>query len=134
VVKADRGTDGTDASLRVLIVEDSEDDAVLLLRELERGGYEPTYERVDTPEAMAKALATRSWDVVLSDWQMPRFSATGALEMLREMNAKAPFIIVSGRGADAPRAGASPGRVAAQPRTLPVTGHELLGHDHGLRP
>jgi PAS domain S-box-containing protein len=97
VVKADRGTDGTDASLRVLIVEDSEDDAVLLLRELERGGYEPTYERVDTPEAMAKALATRSWDVVLSDWQMPRFSATGALEMLREMNAKAPFIIVSGK-------------------------------------
>jgi PAS domain S-box-containing protein len=97
VVKADRGTGGTDASLRVLIVEDSEDDAVLLLRELERGGYEPTYERVDTPEAMAKALATRSWDVVLSDWQMPRFSATGALEMLREMNAKAPFIIVSGK-------------------------------------
>ena len=48
--------------LRVLIVEDSEDDALLLLRELERGGYEPIHERVDTPEEMQRAVA-RGWTV-----------------------------------------------------------------------
>ncbi|HZC84940.1 MAG TPA: PAS domain S-box protein [Rubrobacter sp.] len=99
-MKADLGRGGAHAParvpLRVLIVEDSEDEALLLLRELERGGYEPEHERVDTPEAMEKALATSSWDVVLSDWWMPRFSATGALEMLRKVDPEAPFIIVSG--------------------------------------
>ena len=67
--------------LRVLIVEDSEEDTLLLLRELRRGGYETAHERVDTPEAMQEALAERGpWDLVISDWLMPRFSATGALE------------------------------------------------------
>ncbi|GAF85023.1 unnamed protein product, partial [marine sediment metagenome] len=53
--------------LRVLIVEDSEDDAVLMLHELRRGGYDPTSERVDTPEAMNTALDRQTWDIVLSD-------------------------------------------------------------------
>jgi sigma-B regulation protein RsbU (phosphoserine phosphatase) len=84
--------------LRVLIVEDSEEDCLLVLRELERGGYEPFHERVDTPEEMQRALAERGpWDVVLSDWRMPRFSGIGALEMAREAGSEAPFIIVSGR-------------------------------------
>ena len=84
--------------LRVLIVEDSEDDALLLLRELERGGYEPIHELVDTPEEMRRALLEGGpWDVVLSDWQMPRFSGIGALEMSREADSEAPFIIVSGK-------------------------------------
>ncbi|HEU4494134.1 MAG TPA: PAS domain S-box protein [Rubrobacteraceae bacterium] len=89
--------------LRVLIVEDSEDDARLVLRELRRGGYEPFHERVDTPEAMRRALAQQeAWDVVLSDWRMPRFEAPEALEMLRGAGSEAPFIIVSGRvGEDA---------------------------------
>jgi PAS domain S-box-containing protein len=84
--------------LRVLIVEDSVDDCLLLLRELRHGGYEPIQERVDTPEEMRRALAERGpWDVVLFDWQMPRFSGAEALEMSREVNPEAPFIIVSGK-------------------------------------
>ena len=84
--------------LRVLIVEDSEDDARLILRELERGGYEPIHERVETPEAMQRALAEGGpWDVVLSDWQMPRFEAPEALAMFRTTGSEAPFIIVSGK-------------------------------------
>jgi PAS domain S-box-containing protein len=84
--------------LRVLVVEDSEDDALLIVRELERGGYEPVHERVDTPEAMRRALDEGGpWDVVLSDWQMPRFEAPEALAMFRAMGSEAPFIIVSGK-------------------------------------
>ena len=97
-MKADPGSDSADVSLRVLIVEDSEDDALLVLRELRRGGYEPTSERVDTPEAMRLALAEgEPWDVVLSDWRMPRFSATEALNTLRKAGSEAPFIVVSGK-------------------------------------
>ncbi|HEX2109614.1 MAG TPA: PAS domain S-box protein, partial [Rubrobacteraceae bacterium] len=84
--------------LRVLIVEDSEEDALLLLRELRRGGYEPFHERVDTPEAMRQALEERGpWDVVLSDWRMPRFEAPEALAMFHATGSEAPFIIVSGK-------------------------------------
>ena len=101
-MKADLGRGETDAPvrvpLRVLIVEDSIDDALLLLRELRSGGYEPIHERVDTPETMRRALEERGpWDVVLSDWRMPRFSGTEALEMSREADSEAPFIIVSGK-------------------------------------
>jgi PAS domain S-box-containing protein len=86
------------APLRVLIVEDSEDDALLLLRELRRGGYEPEYDRVDTPEAMEKALADPgSWDVIFSDYHMPRFGAPEALKMWRASGSEAPFIVVSGK-------------------------------------
>jgi PAS domain S-box-containing protein len=80
-------------------VEDSENDALLLLRELERGGYQPEYERVDTPEAMKKALdgGSASWDVIFSDYHMPRFRAPEALELAHEAGSEAPFIVVSGR-------------------------------------
>jgi PAS domain S-box-containing protein len=99
---ADLGRGEADAPvrnpLRVLIVEDSEDDALLLLRELRRGGYEPIHERVDTPEAMRQALEERGpWDVVLSDWRMPRFEAPEALAMFHATGSEAPFIIVSGK-------------------------------------
>jgi len=82
--------------LRVLIVEDSEDDALLLVRELERGGYEPTYLRVDTAEAMASALSEETWEVVLSDYEMPAFSGLEALGMLKETGIDIPFILASG--------------------------------------
>ena len=82
--------------LRVLIVEDNERDAALLVRELQRGGYELTYERVETPEAMSAALANQVWDVVVSDFVMPRFSAPAALALVRERQPDLPVIIVSG--------------------------------------
>jgi PAS domain S-box-containing protein len=81
----------------VLLVEDSEDDALLIVRELERGGYEPEYERVETPEAMKKALAEWGpWDVVISDYRMPQFRASEALAIFRGSGLEAPFIVVSG--------------------------------------
>src|SRR5215210_6121510 len=89
--------------LRVLIVEDSVDDTLLLLRELRRGGYEPQYERVDTAEAMRAALEKQDWDVVVSDHAMPSFSAPAALTLLQDGGwPDIPFIIVSGHiGEDA---------------------------------
>ncbi|MEK7870933.1 MAG: EAL domain-containing protein [Nitrospirota bacterium] len=82
--------------LRVLIVEDSEDDKELVLRELRRGGYDPVYERVDTSEAMGIALNRQTWDIIISDYSMPNFNARAALEVLKAKALDIPFIIVSG--------------------------------------
>jgi len=82
--------------LRVLIVEDSEDDSLLLLRELHKGGYRPVYERIETPEAMSSALENQEWDIVISDYVLPKFSGLGALDVLRKSGQDLPFIIVSG--------------------------------------
>jgi len=82
--------------LRVLMVEDSEDDAVLVLRQLRRSENEPTFERVDTPEAMKAALDRQTWDIVISDYSMPRFSMPAALRMVQEKGIDVPFIVVSG--------------------------------------
>ncbi len=81
--------------LKVLIVEDSEDDVQLLLRELNKGGYKPTHKRVQTAVAMKKALKEQ-WDIILSDYKMPNFSAPEALKVLQSTNLDIPFIIVSG--------------------------------------
>jgi two-component system cell cycle sensor histidine kinase/response regulator CckA len=82
--------------LRVLMVEDDEDHALLLLRELRRGGYAPDFERVETAEALREALDRRAWDVVVSDFNLPRFSAPAALALLQERGIDLPFLIVSG--------------------------------------
>ena len=82
--------------LRVLLVEDCEDDATLIERELTRGGYKPLINRVDSPSAMTAALRDRTWDLVLSDWNLPQFSALFALEILKCKGLDLPFIIVSG--------------------------------------
>lgn len=82
--------------LRVLIVEDSEDDAFFVARQLQRGGYQPLVQRVDTQEAMLKALQTQSWDIVLSDYNMPGFSAIDALALVQKTGVDIPFIMVSG--------------------------------------
>ena len=88
--------------LRILIVEDSENDALLLLRELRRGGYKPDNERVDTAADMEAALEKRDWDLVISDHSMPSFSSSAALEILQRKGLDLPFIIVSGQiGEDA---------------------------------
>lgn len=82
--------------LRVLMIEDSEDDVELLMRELRRGGYAPEWLRVDNAEDMQAALREHSWDVALCDNLMPRFSAPEALQILQASGLDIPFIIVSG--------------------------------------
>jgi PAS domain S-box-containing protein len=82
--------------LRVLIVEDSEDDMLLMLRELRRGEYSLEYARVDTAYAMQAALAGQTWDLVIADYTLPAFSAPEALKLLQSQDLDLPFIIVSG--------------------------------------
>jgi len=83
-------------ALRVLIVEDSPDDAALIIRELRRGEYEPVWERVETAEGMTAALERSEWDVILCDYTLPHFSALHALEVLKSQQLDIPFIIISG--------------------------------------
>ncbi len=82
--------------LRVLIVEDSEDDAEIIVYQLERGGYAPIYQRVDNAAAMTLALEQQQWDIVLADHSLPRFSGIAALALLQEKGLDLPFIIISG--------------------------------------
>lgn len=82
--------------LRVLIVEDSEDDAMLIMRALKKGGYHPDYQRLDTAAAMQKALAGKEWDIILCDYQMPHFNAMEALKIVHAANLETPVIIISG--------------------------------------
>lgn len=82
--------------IRVLIVEDSEDDVLLLVWELKRSGYQVHYEAVDTRPAMESALRAGPWDIVISDYSMPDFSGLEALATLRAQALDVPFIIVSG--------------------------------------
>src|SRR5512143_253326 len=86
--------------LRLLLVEDSETDAMLLLHHLKKGGYEVVSERVETKEAMRSALEKGVWDVVVSDLILPRFSGLGALEVLEEMGLDVPLIMVSGKAGE----------------------------------
>jgi DNA-binding NtrC family response regulator len=83
-------------ALRVLHVEDSEQDVELALLHLRRSGYEASATRVESADAMREALRVGTWDVVFSDCSMPRFSAVDALALLRERALEIPFIIVSG--------------------------------------
>ena len=82
--------------IRVLMVEDVEDDARLLAAELKRGGYDVTFERVDTAAALRAALQRQTWDVILCDFTMPYFSGEAALRLAQEAANDAPFIYVSG--------------------------------------
>jgi PAS domain S-box-containing protein len=82
--------------LRVLIVEDSEDDAILVVHELQRGGYDLTFERVDTAIDMKTALEQQAWDVVIADYKMPQFDGLAALKLFQEQGLDLPFILVSG--------------------------------------
>ncbi|WDT77410.1 MAG: EAL domain-containing protein [Candidatus Manganitrophus sp.] len=82
--------------MRVLFIEDSEEDKLLLIRELERGGYQVNSERVDTESALRAALRKQSWDLVITDYNMPHFSAPGVLAVLKESGIDLPCIIVTG--------------------------------------
>jgi len=101
----------SDTSLRVLIAEDSEDDALLIVRELRRGGYLPLMHRVDSADDMKAALEAQEWDLIITDHNMPSFDSTDALQLAREYDPNVPFILVSGSigeeiAVDAMKAGA----------------------------
>ena len=66
-------------SLKILIVEDSEDDALLLVRELRKAGYTPYFDRVDSPDALQEALHDQAWDVVITDHNMPMLNSETVL-------------------------------------------------------
>ena len=85
-----------DIPLAVLIVEDSESDAQLILRLLKKAGYELVYEQVESAQQMRAALEKRAWDIVISDYKLPQFDGRVALKLLQEMGRDIPFIVVSG--------------------------------------
>ena len=114
-----RDDDGMDSTVRILLVEDSQNDAELLVLQLARGGFKPVWERVDTEEEMNAALDRQAWDAILSDHSMPCFSAPAALALLRARNLDVPFLIVSGAiGEDA--------AVAA----MKAGAHDYVAKDH----
>lgn len=82
--------------LKVLIVEDCEDDVLLLKLRLRQGGYQVYSRWVDSAAALSQALGEESWDVVLSDYSLPSFTAIDALFMLQKKGLDLPFIIISG--------------------------------------
>src|ERR1700757_5082231 len=118
-------------TIRLLIIEDSEDDARLLCRHLRRSGLQIESERVDSAAGLARALG-KKWDIVISDHTMPRFSGLEALRMVRQVNAETPFIFVSGTmgeetAAEAMRVGAQDYLLKGNLRRLvPAVQRELL--------
>ena len=82
--------------LRVLFIEDSEDDARLIEGQLVRGGYAVQSQRVAAAPGLAAALAESEWDVIIADYSLPRFNVAQALRLLQESGRDLPFIIVSG--------------------------------------
>jgi diguanylate cyclase (GGDEF)-like protein/PAS domain S-box-containing protein len=82
--------------LNVLIIEDSEDDVLLILRALRNGGFEPNYQHVENPNDIKTALASNTWDVVLCDYNLPQYIGTEVLRLIQDLNLDVPFIIVSG--------------------------------------
>ena len=118
--------------LRALIVEDSEEDCVLLLRALRHDGYELVHKRVDTAEGLQSTLRESTWDCVISDFSMPGFSGISALKIVRDVDLDIPFIFVSGTigedvAVEAMRGGAQDyvlkGNLA---RLLPAINRELM--------
>lgn len=85
--------------LRVVLIEDTESDLLLTARALQRGGFELTYERVETREALETALARGGWDLIISDFHLPHFSAPVALAYVRAYYPDLPFIVLSGTAA-----------------------------------
>jgi two-component system, cell cycle sensor histidine kinase and response regulator CckA len=82
--------------IHVLVVEDSVDDTFFIVRELQRAGFEVEFERVENTADMQDALASRQWDLIISDYRLPQFSGDAALELYKRSGQEAPFIMVSG--------------------------------------
>ncbi|VAW82906.1 diguanylate cyclase/phosphodiesterase (GGDEF & EAL domains) with PAS/PAC sensor(s) [hydrothermal vent metagenome] len=117
--------------LRVLIVDDSEDDAALLVRQIRKGDYEPVVTRVETLEALHQAMGGAVWDIIISDHNMPEFDSIAVLGVIREYAGDVPVLIVSGsigedKAVSAMKAGASDYVMKDNlARLVPVIGREL---------
>ncbi|HEY5602824.1 MAG TPA: ATP-binding protein [Gammaproteobacteria bacterium] len=85
-----------DKPLSILIIEDNEDDAQLLVRLLRQNGYEPLYTQVWTETALREALTMSTWDLIVCDFYMPKFSGIDALKIVRGMEIDTPFVVLSG--------------------------------------
>ena len=83
-------------ALNLLLVEDSEPDAEIIGHALSKQGFDPVWERVDTAPAMREALERRAWDVIITDYSLPKFSGPAALEFYKQHGLDIPFICVSG--------------------------------------
>jgi len=83
--------------LRVLLVEDSADDALLLVEALRQGGFMPSYQRVETEADYRRALTEEDWDIIIADYVLPRFSGIAAIRIAREADIDTPIIMVSGK-------------------------------------
>src|SRR5881392_2452975 len=84
------------SSLAVLLVEDSESDSLLIVHALQKGGYDVILTRVETAEQMRAALTERVWDIVISDYSLPRFDGRAALALVQQLAQDVPFMLVSG--------------------------------------
>jgi len=82
--------------LKVLLVEDSADDALLLMRQIRKGGFMASFLRVDEAESMKTALLKEQWDICITDHNMPSFDSTAALQLIKESGLDIPTVIVSG--------------------------------------
>ncbi|MGQ0650349.1 MAG: response regulator [Gemmatimonadaceae bacterium] len=101
----------TGARSRILVVDDSEDDAELVRRALRRGGLQCVITRVDDAPSFRNALSTQAWDLVIADYSQPSFGALALLQLLRELNSDMPCVVISGvagedRAVETMRAGA----------------------------
>ena len=83
--------------LHLLLLEDFEDDALMVLRELRRGGFDVTHMRVETAEALASALDAGPWDAIIADYALPRVDALAAFALVQQRGLDIPFLIVSGQ-------------------------------------
>ena len=83
-------------AVQILLIEDDEDDALLVGRQLGRSGLEVDLHRVNTADRVREALATRTFSCVISDYAMPGFDGLTALRIVREHDPDLPFIVISG--------------------------------------
>ena len=83
-------------SIRLLIIEDSEDDAELLVRKVTKSGYKIKYTRVESEKEMKSALQQEVWDLIISDYSLPNFTGLSAINLINQLKIDIPFIIVSG--------------------------------------
>src|SRR5258706_6736774 len=88
--------------LRLLLIEDSDDDAILLLLHFRRSGWEVVHQRVDSADGVEAALDKQAWDIVISDYAMPGFNGLDALRLVQGRGLDIPFIVVSGQIGEEP--------------------------------